>query len=159
VLNTEIVDFGEPKRGDVVVFRLPSDPNVNYIKRLIGLPGDEITYRNKRLYINNEPVNIEYLGLYETDLGAEVRIARESLGTVEHDILLMPYQQSMEGTFVVPEGHYFMMGDNRDNSRDSRYPGVGFIPADYVVGRAVRIWMNWDFPGSLQWRRIGMAIE
>ena len=159
VLNTEIVDFGEPERGDVVVFRLPSDPSVNYIKRLIGLPGDEITYQNKRLYVNNEPVSLEYLGLYETDLGAEVRIARESLGAVEHDILLMPYQQSMEGTFVVPEGHYFMMGDNRDNSRDSRYPGVGFIPADYVVGRAERIWMNWDFPGSLQWRRIGMAIE
>ncbi|MFT4591814.1 MAG: signal peptidase I [Gammaproteobacteria bacterium] len=159
VLNTEIVDFGEPKQGDVVVFRLPADPSVNYIKRLIGLPGDKITYRNKRLYVNNEPVSLEYLGLYETDLGAEVRIARESLGTVEHDILLMPYQQSMEGTFVVPEGHYFMMGDNRDNSRDSRYPGVGFIPADHVVGRAVRIWMNWDFPGSLQWRRIGMAIE
>jgi signal peptidase I len=159
VLNTEIVDFGEPEQGDVVVFRLPADPSTNYIKRLIGMPGDTITYRNKRLYVNNEPVNLEYLGLYDTDLGTEVRIAREYLEFVDHDILLMPYQKSMEGTFVVPEGHYFMMGDNRDNSRDSRYPGVGFIPADHVVGKAVRIWMNWDFPGSLQWRRIGMAVE
>jgi len=159
VLNTEIVDLGEPKQGDVVVFRLPADPSVNYIKRLIGMPGDKITYRNKRLYINDEQVPIEYIGLYETDLGTEVRIARESLEFVEHDLLLMPYQKSMEGTFMVPEGHYFMMGDNRDNSRDSRYQGVGFIPVENVVGRAVRIWMNWDFPGSLQWRRIGRAIE
>jgi signal peptidase I len=159
VLNTEIVDFGEPKQGDVVVFRLPADPSTNYIKRLIGMPGDKITYRNKRLYINDELVNLEYLGLYETDLGTEVRIAQESLEYVAHDVLLMPYQKSKEGTFVVPEGYYFMMGDNRDNSRDSRYPGVGFIPAENVVGRAVRIWMNWDFPASLQWRRIGMAIE
>jgi signal peptidase I len=159
VLNTEVVDFGEPEQGDVVVFRLPSEPSTNYIKRLIGMPGDKITYRNKRLYVNAEPVRLEYEGLYETDLGTEVRIAREYLERVEHSILLMPYQKSMEGTFVVPEGHYFMMGDNRDNSRDSRYPGVGFIPADHVVGRAVRIWMNWDFPGSLQWRRIAMAIE
>ncbi len=159
VLNTEIVDFGEPEQGDVVVFRLPADPSTNYIKRLIGMPGDKITYRNKRLYVNNEPVKLEYEGLYETGLGTEVRIAREYLDGAEHDILLMPYQKSMEGTFVVPEGHYFMMGDNRDNSRDSRYPGVGFIPADHVVGRAVRIWMNWDFPGSLKWRRIAKAIE
>jgi len=163
VLNNEIVAMGDPERGDVVVFRLPSEPNTNYIKRLIGLPGDKITYRNKRLYINNEPVKLAFEGLYDSGLGTEVRIATESLdageATVDHSVLLMPYATSMEGTFVVPEGHYFMMGDNRDNSRDSRYPGVGFIPEDNIVGKAVRIWMNWDFPGSLQWRRIGQAIE
>jgi len=159
VTHTKVVELGEPQRGDVMVFRLPSQPSTNYIKRLVGLPGDRITYRNKRLYINNEPVSLTFKGLYETDLGSEVRIASESLDGLEHDVLLMPYQRSMEGTFVVPKGHYFMMGDNRDNSRDSRYPGVGFVPQENVVGKAVRIWMNWDFPGMPQWRRIGDPIQ
>jgi len=159
VVNTKIVDLNEPERGDVIVFRLPSNPSTNYIKRLVGLPGDTITYRNKRLYVNNEPVKLTFKGLYESNMGTEVRIASESLGGIEHDVLLMPYQRSMEGTFVVPEGHYFMMGDNRDNSRDSRYPGVGFVPEDLVVGKAVRIWMNWDFPNMPQWTRIGDSIN
>jgi len=159
VLNKKFLDFNDPERGDVMVFRLPSSPSTNYIKRIIGLPGDKITYRNKRLYVNNEPVKLEFIGLYETNMGAEVRIAREYLDGAEHDVLLMPYQRSMEGTFVVPEGHYFMMGDNRDNSRDSRYPGVGYIPEDHIVGKAVRIWMSWDVPNMPKWTRIGSAIK
>jgi len=159
VLNKKFIDIGEPERGDVMVFRLPSQPSTNYIKRLIGLPGDKITYRNKRLYVNNEPVKLEFKGLYETNMGAEVRIAREYLEGAEHDVLLMPYQRSMEGTFVVPEGHYFMMGDNRDNSRDSRYPGVGFIPEANIVGKAVFIWMSWDVPNMPKWQRIGDPIK
>lgn len=158
VFNTKILDIGTPRRGDVIVFRLPSDPSTNYIKRLIGLPGDTIRYVNKRLYVNDQPVEIAIKGRYDGEQPGAL-LAREKLGTVEHDILLMPGQISREGTFVVPAGHYFMMGDNRDNSRDSRYEGVGFIPEHRVVGKAVRIWMNWNFPHAPQWSRIGNRVS
>jgi signal peptidase I len=157
VINTKILDIGLPRRGDVIVFRLPSDPSTNYIKRLVGLPGDTIRYVNKKLYVNDAPVETSIRGRYDGEpVGA--LLARERLDAVEHDILLMPGQRSMEGTFIVPPGHYFMMGDNRDNSRDSRYDGVGFIPEYRVVGKAVRIWMNWDFPRAPQWSRIGNPV-
>jgi signal peptidase I len=159
VLHTKIVDLGEPSRGDVIVFRLPSDPGTNYIKRLVGLPGDTIRYANKKLYVNDSPVEIVPEGIYEGEDQPGSILARERLGPVEHQVLLLPGQRSLEGTFSVPEGHYFMMGDNRDNSRDSRYDGVGFIPEANVVGRAVRIWMNWDFPGMPKWSRIGGAVK
>ena len=158
VTNMKIIDLGDPKRGDVVVFKLPADPSTNYIKRLIGLPGDEITYRNKRLSVNGELVPLVQEGPYEGKDPAGANRATEQLGQVRHDVLLMPRQPSLEGTFTVPQGHFFMMGDNRDNSRDSRYPGVGFIPEENVVGKAVRIWMNWNFPGAPLWRRIGAPI-
>lgn len=161
VLNTEIVPLGSPERGDVVVFKLPSDPNVNYIKRVVGLPGDVVNYQQgtKQLTINGESVPLELVGEYEEDYG--VQLAREKLGEHEHDVLLTRGRLSPGGTYVVPEGHYFMMGDNRDNSRDSRFEGVEFIPEDRLVGKAVRIWMNWRWPadGGPIWSRIGKSIQ
>ena len=158
VLNTEILDLGSPERGDVVVFRLPSDPSINYIKRLVGLPGDSITYLNNQIYVNQQPVGVTLNGPYQGDQPGSI-LGREQLGKHEHDVLFMPGRGSIEGTFIVPPGYYFMMGDNRDNSRDSRYDGVGMIPDGNVVGKAVRIWMNWDFPGMPNWHRIGRGIE
>jgi len=159
VVNTKILEVGEPQRGDVVVFQLPSQPSTNYIKRLVGLPGDVVKYVNKRLYINDQPVDVELVGPYDGEGQRGATLLREKLGDREHDLLLMPRQRSLEGTFVVPDGHYFMMGDNRDNSRDSRYRGVGLIPDKRIVGKAVRIWMNWEIPKMPRWSRIGNAIE
>ena len=161
VINTKIVDIGEPEHGDVLVFKLPSDPDINYIKRVVGLPGDVVDYQqgNKQLTINGKPVSMELLGEYEGDPGIE--LAREELGEHDHHLLLTRGRLSPGGTYVVPEGHYFVMGDNRDNSRDSRFPGVEFIPEYRLVGRAVRIWMNWRWPaqGGPLWSRIGKGIE
>jgi len=159
VLNQKVWEIGDPERGDVVVFRLPSDPSINYIKRLVGLPGDTVTYRNRRLYINGKIVPSEPLGPYEGEGQPGALLYNETLGKAEHDILLIPGQRSLEGTFVVPRGHYFMMGDNRDNSRDSRYHGVGIIPDHNLVGKAVRVWANWKFPEMPRWSRIGRKIK
>jgi signal peptidase I len=158
VINTKILEVGEPQRGDVIVFRLPSDPSTNYIKRLIGLPGDTIRYANQRLYINDQPVERVVKGIYSNDGQPDLLLSEEHLGGVRHDILLLPFPNDRgDGTFVVPQGHYFMMGDNRDNSQDSRY--IGPIPEGNIVGRAVRIWMNWDFPGMPKWGRIGDKVS
>lgn len=161
VLNTKVVGLGEPERGDVVVFRLPSDPSVNYIKRVVGLPGDIVHYdeRSKRLTINDKEVPLEIVGPSELEPGR--LLAEELLGDSEHFTLLARGVQGIGGTYRVPEGHYFMMGDNRDNSRDSRYGEVGFVPEFHLVGRAERIWMNWRPPsqGGPQWSRIGKSIE
>jgi signal peptidase I len=161
VINTKVLEVGEPARGDVVVFRLPSDPRVNYIKRVVGLPGDVIEYdsRERELTINGEPVPIEPLGPYESNPMTE--LAREDLEGTEHLLLHMRSRVSLGGTYEVPQGHYFMMGDSRDNSQDSRYPEVQYVPEDRLVGRAVRIWMNWRWPseGGPLWSRIGMGIQ
>jgi signal peptidase I len=159
VINTKIIDVGEPERGDVIVFRLPAEPSTNYIKRLVGLPGDTVKYQNRQLFINDELVSTTPLGEYTEGSQPEALLYNEILGEADHNILLMPGRRSLEGIFVVPSGHYFMMGDNRDNSRDSRYQGVGIIPENKVVGKAVRIWMNWSFPGMPRWNRIGHAIN
>ncbi|MFO1355909.1 MAG: signal peptidase I [Gammaproteobacteria bacterium] len=158
VLNTKIVDIGEPRRGDVIVFRLPADPSTNYIKRLVGLPGDTIRYANDHLVINGQPVPDELRGIYNDELQPGSILLQEQLGSVSHQILLIPGGAGRgDGTFVVPPGHYFMMGDNRDNSQDSRF--IGPIPEANIVGRAVRIWMNWDFRSMPRWGRIGGRIE
>jgi signal peptidase I len=161
VLNTKIIEIGEPQHGDVVVFRLPSDPKVDYIKRIVGLPGDVVDYEDdsKRLTINGQPVAMEVVGPSADEKG--MVIGREQLGEHDHQLLLRNGPASRGGKYVVPPGHYFVMGDSRDNSRDSRFEGVEFIPEGNLVGRAVRIWMNWRWPrdGGPQWSRIGRVIE
>jgi signal peptidase I len=159
VLNTEIVAMGEPQRGDVVVFRLPSDPSTNYIKRLVGLPGDHITVLDKRIYVNGELQQVELDGVYEGFGHTGAQIAREQLGATPHDVLYIPERPSVDFDDVIPAGHYFFMGDNRDNSRDSRFPEVGFVPAELVVGKAVLIWLNWNLPNAPIWSRIGDPIH
>jgi signal peptidase I len=162
VLNTKIIDIGEPKRGDVVVFRYPKDPSVDYIKRVVGLPGDRIGYYNKILHINGKPIAQVPAGVY-VGKGSGVSMSgagerQEQLGDVQHQILVMPRTPGLEGEFVVPENEYFVMGDNRDNSNDSRYWGT--VPEENLVGKAFRIWMNWDSAnGGIEWDRIGRKIQ
>lgn len=159
VVNAEIVALGEPQRGDVVVFRLPSDPSTNYIKRLVGLPGDHVEVREKRVYVNGELQPVELDGVYIGFGHTGAQIAQETLGAVQHRVLYIPERSSYDFDDEVPAGHYFFMGDNRDNSRDSRFPEVGFVPTDHVVGKAVRIWLNWNLPNAPIWNRIGDAIQ
>lgn len=164
VLNEKVLSIGEPGRGDVVVFRYPVDPSVNFIKRLIGLPGDTVTYRNKELFVNGEPVSKQENGRYTSD---EVKCAtpradavrfHEIVGAVEHDILLHERSGSRNGNWLVPDGHYFVMGDNRDRSNDSRE--WGFVPEENLMGRAVGIWMNFDYTkGCGDLSRIGDGIH
>jgi signal peptidase I len=164
VLNTKIVPISEPERGEVVVFRYPLDPGVNFIKRLVGLPGDMITYRDKQLYVNGDLVAHADTQPY---LSNEVKCTtperdamrvNETLGEHGHDILLHGSTFSRNGQWEVPAGHYFMMGDNRDRSNDSRM--WGFVPEENLVGRAVGIWLNFDFEkGCADWRRVGDGIN
>ncbi|MDH0338113.1 signal peptidase I [Metapseudomonas otitidis] len=156
VLDTKVIEVGDPQRGDVMVFRYPSDPNVNYIKRVIGLPGDRIAYSNdKRLTVNGQLVAETLVGDEPGSLGS-ARLYQEKLGEVEHMIRKEMRRNLMEPgkEWVVPEGHYFMMGDNRDNSNDSRYwndPNIprdllGMVPDRNIVGKAFAVWMSWPDP-------------
>lgn len=154
VTESKILDTGEPQRGDVVVFRLPADPSINYIKRVVGLPGDVITYRRHVLTVNGEVVPTEK---HPHASPTDPRFV-EQLGEREHQILLRdPNHNTGDNRFQVPEGHYFMMGDNRDNSQDSRF--IGPIPETHLVGEAVRIWMHMDGLSWPRWERIGDKIQ
>jgi signal peptidase I len=157
--NTKVVSTGEPQRGDVVVFRLPSDPSVHYIKRLIGLPGDHVLVRNNRLTINGSPIPLAPDGSYSGGYGfAGSPLGVERFGKQEHEVMFAAGRSSTDFATIVPAGHYFFMGDNRNDSQDSRFPVVGFVPEANLVGRASRIWMNWDFPHWPHWNRIGRRI-
>ena len=145
VTNTQLIPTTEPKRGDVIVFKYPKEPSVNYIKRLIGLPGDTVSYHNKRLTINGKLIGEEFqadLPPSEKNQGIPVTQFKEDLLGVEHEIYKTMRAIDLEGDWVVPEGHYFAMGDNRDNSSDSRV--WGFVPEKYMKGRAFYIWMHWN---------------
>ena len=162
VLDAKVIEVGKPERGDVVVFRYPKDETIDYIKRVVGLPGDRIGYYNKVLYVNGEAIAQVPAGVYVgkgsgmSMSGASQRT--EILGDVEHNILVMSRTPGLEGEFVVAADEYFMMGDNRDNSNDSRYWGT--VPESHLVGRAFRVWMNWDSANSgVEWDRIGMKIQ
>ena len=140
VIGTEIIPVGKPKRGDVMVFKYPEKPSINYIKRVIGVPGDHIRYENKQLFINGVPMKQTLLAQLPAG-DPEFKIYNEELGKVNHEIMLMtqrPNEQPM--SWVVPKDSYFMMGDNRDNSRDSRY--WGFVPDKLIVGKAFAVWMH-----------------
>lgn len=169
--NNKIVEVGSPQRGDVVVFRYPEDESQNYIKRVVGLPGDDIVYRNRIIYVNGEPVTQKHLKTYvgvgsgANMTGAELR--QEELGDVKHNLLLdhrrpvfqQPYFTknipNWNGHIIVPEGQFFVMGDNRDHSADSRF--WGFVPEENLVGEAFLIWMNWD--AGIGFSRIGTIID
>ncbi len=150
VVDRKIVEIGAPQRGDIVVFRYPEDPSVPFIKRVVGLPGDRIGYFHKTLYVNGKEVPQVPAGSYRGSgsgavmTGADVR--REALQPVAHEILVQPSAPSVEGEMVVPDGHYFVMGDNRDNSRDSRYWGT--VPDANLIGKAFLIWFSWDWAGG-----------
>ena len=162
VMNSKIISIGEPERGDVMVFRYPKNPSIDYIKRVIGLPGDKVAYYNKQVFINGVPAKQEGQESYQgvgsgvSMSGAKLRV--EHLLGVDHNILIDEGRGTIEGEFTVPEGQYFVMGDNRDNSNDSRY--WGFVPEENLVDKAFMIWMNWDSKASgIAWDRIGSSIN
>ncbi len=166
VTHTKITPGDKPKRGDVAVFRFPDDESLDYIKRVIGLPGDHISYYNRRLSINGKELNADfentYQGLGESsdllinqgcdNIKAGCKVFNETLGEVDYTIMTNPsVRYSADGELFVPPGHYFVMGDNRDHSNDSRF--WGFVPEENLVGKAVMIWMHWD------WRSGGSGLE
>jgi signal peptidase I len=168
VLNTLLIPTGTPRRGDVIVFRLPPNPKINYIKRLVGLPGDRIRVdENNQLYVNGIPVPQEpgpiYTGPKQNMWNyAGVPTDYEQLGAARHQIMFAKGGVTA-GEWVVPAGHYFFMGDNRNNSKDSRWQddpdAPGFVPVQNLVGKAVRIWLNLDTRDGPLWKRIGDAIQ
>lgn len=164
VLNAKIIETGSPERGDVVVFRYPVDESVNFIKRAVGLPGDTVTYRNKQLFVNGEPVEIAGAGQYASDdvkcstPRPDARLYDEQLGEANHKVLLHEGTRGRDDSWEVPPGHYFMVGDNRDRSNDSRE--WGFVPERNLLGKAVGIWLNFDFEkGCADLSRVGNGIH
>ena len=188
VLNRKIVATGEPQRGDVVVFRYPLDPSTNFIKRLVGLPGDRVEVRDNRIVINGQPVTFSVAGKFNDGCYVNMSLAQEQLGAHAHQAIFCPvaidrapllpacnrsglrgyvcgdddapgFLRTAAWAGEVPAGHYLMMGDNRDNSDDGR--SWGFVPEENLVGKATRIWFNWDphRAGGPLWGRIGTAIH
>jgi len=172
VWNKTLIKLGKPNRGDVFVFHYPKDPAIDYIKRVVGLPGDEIRYENKELYINGKLANKDFQVDYRYDANAyssslyrylkggsyrlepemwDAKEFIEILGDSRHTLLLHD-TPSRDHKFNVPEGYYFAMGDNRDNSSDSRV--WGFVPDELLVGKAFFIWLNFS-----QFNRIGTWIK
>jgi signal peptidase I len=204
VLNDKFIDTGSPQRGDVVVFRYPPDPTINYIKRLVGLPGDRVEVRDDHLIVNGKMVDQQDKGTYVDNCYTGVRLSTETLGLHTHDVMSchspiglqgaqnyamsgnpeirmacdrkeiarkiggwVCQESAAQGTHdsndyefdVVPAGHYLMIGDNRDNSADSRVWGL--VPDENLVGKATRIWFNFDSqrPSLVNWGRIGNGIQ
>ena len=140
--HTKVVALGQPRRGDVVVFRYPPDPSVDYIKRVVGLPGDRIGYFDKVLYINGEPVTRASSARPVDGAGPQRVVVEEVLDGRSHHVQWFVGSPTVEGEVTVPEGSYFVLGDNRDNSKDSRF--WGFVPDANIVGKAMLVWMSWD---------------
>jgi len=199
VLNTKILGVGEPRRGDVVVFRYPPDPSINYIKRVVGLPGDRVKVVSDRVYVNGVPLEEKLLGRYSDTCYANMRLSEVHTGTHVHHTLSCLTPEFLAGPplpgcnrridrgysceetdpplagpgvtdhgdvdeVTVPAGNYLMIGDNRDNSEDSRYWNGGhwgFVPEANLVGSARRVWLNFDWNRRpvINWSRIGRKID
>jgi signal peptidase I len=185
IIEKKIVPLGDPQRGDVVVFRYPINPSQDFIKRVVGVGGDTVVYRDKRLTVNGQPWPQQRNGTYSWLEGVRFETAERGIETVatgqsgrEHQMAVVPQAPSVHPANVrpfpgrencdyngdgsgftcrVPPGHYFVMGDNRDNSDDSRY--WGFVPDDHIRGKAFFIWFNWDDISSLAFKRIGSGIR
>lgn len=161
MFHDKFVKMSEPKRGDIAVFRWPVDPSKDFIKRIVGLPGDRIVYRDKQLYINGEPATLEQDGVFGAPglpaPGVVYRLEENLLG-VEHHVLHNPNRPADDFEFIVPPGEYFAMGDNRDGSDDSRRWGT--VPERNLVGKAFFIWMSWDAENTrVDFSRIGTSIR
>lgn len=161
VFHTKLLNNASPERGDVAVFRFPPDPSKDFIKRIVGLPGDVISYRDKVLYVNGVPAEIQPLGEYDDPrvphMNGALRLS-ENLSGRHHDILILDRRPGRNLQIRVPDGHYFAMGDNRDGSDDSRR--WGFVPDRNLVGRAFMIWMSWDVVQNRPvFSRIGDKIQ
>jgi signal peptidase I len=159
VWDKKFISISQPKRGDIAVFRWPPDTSYDFIKRVVGVPGDKIRYQNKMLTINNQPAKqtfIEYT--VDESSGNPVARYRENLLGVEHDIFIRPDVAAVDLEVTVPEGYYFMMGDNRDDSADSRF--WGFVSDDNLRGKAMLVWMSWNSKASmLRWNKIGRLVH
>ena len=166
ITHIKISDGEKPKHGDVIVFRYPEDESILYVKRVIGLPGDRIKYYGRRLTINDRPVSIvfdhKYKGLGTREnmmkkggcdkVNAACDVYGENIDQLEYNVMTDPdVRYSFDGEILVPEGQYFVMGDNRDHSNDSRF--WGFVPEKNLVGKALMIWMHWD------WREDGSGLD
>lgn len=168
VSHTKILALGEPQRGDIAVFRFPPNPTINYIKRIVGLPGDHISYINKVLYVNGKEAPQEVQGhAVDSSNFCYVTQKQEDFFGIKHDIYVCPKLPAKDiKDIVVPEGHYFGMGDNRDDSFDSRT--WGFIPEENLVGKATWVWFSWagmndmswaSAKESVRWQRVGERIQ
>jgi signal peptidase I len=154
VLRTKVLSLNEPQRGDVMVFFPPHMNDTYFIKRVVGLPGDTVTYRGKQLYVNGKPVIYESLGVVPEG-NSRYEVALETLGGKHHLMQVDQTRPARDFSLVVQPGHYFMMGDNRDNSSDSRIWGQ--VPEKDIVGKAFAVWMHWDSLFSIpSFSRVGL---
>jgi signal peptidase I len=159
VWEKKVISISNPKTGDIAVFRWPPVPTYDYIKRVIGVPGDKISYHNKKLSINGQEAKQTFVE-YTVDESSGRAVARykENLNSVEHDIFVRADVPAVDFDIVVPEGNYFMMGDNRDDSADSRF--WGFVPDSYLRGKAFLVWMSWNGKaGTVRWSSLGKLIH
>lgn len=162
VLHNKFLSMSEPRRGDILVFRWPVDPSIDFIKRVVGVPGDQISYVNKQLYINGQLAPQKFLNK-TTDMDENnhvwpVDTEQEDLLGVKHKIYLRPDVPARDFSVIVPPGEYFVMGDNRDSSYDSRY--WGFVPEANITGKAIMLWFSWDKNHyKVRWDRIGKEID
>ncbi len=163
VINHKIIPVGGPERGDVMVFRYPKDPSLNFVKRVVGLPGDIIAYRDKKLFINGEQApriaDGEFYFSHIKQLGESADRYIETFDDSPHAIIIDRNLNARDMEVTIPKGNYFVMGDNRDHSNDSRY--WRFVPEENVVGKAFFIWFSWKglAEGGVRWNRIGDSIE
>ncbi len=159
VWEKKIIPVASPKNGEIAVFRWPPNPSYDYIKRVIGIPGDKISYHNKVLTINGQEMPQTFIE-YTTDESSGKTVAkyRENLKGIEHDIYVRPEAPAEDFEIEVPPGQYFMMGDNRDDSADSRF--WGFTADEYLRGKAILVWMSWNSKiASIRWSRVGRLIH
>ncbi|MFN2381310.1 MAG: signal peptidase I [Guyparkeria sp.] len=162
VINTKVLPLGEPERGDVAVFRYPEQPEVDYIKRIVGLPGDMVRVDDQQLSINGKAVPLETTGRYDGDANLKHAGLTTAIETLPdggpHRILMDTDRRLGAAEWTVPEGQYFVMGDNRNHSNDSRF--WGFVPESNLVGKAVMIWLHWNWQdGGFDASRIGRSID